>query len=388
MAMFIHVLGRQPEIGSAELESLYGAAAITRLGDECAAVDIGEQVPHERIGGTIKIAEYISKSGFRNMSTLSSFVIKEIVGVVASCPTSVKRIGISAYGIRTNPSRVISLSFTIKRRLEQKKLNVKLVIPRKDTALNTAQVMYNGLDGKEGYEFIVSAGEREVWIGKTKSIQDINSYSKRDYGRPKRDPSAGMLPPKLAQIMLNLAKVSPGSSVLDPFCGTGVIPMEAGLMGAKAIGCDINKRMVEYTKENMGWLSKENRIGNWKAFACDAVTFQWKEKIDHVVTEVYLGPRLHGRVKDDELRAIIDDCDTLLRKFLANLSKQIAPKTRCCIAVPAWFVNNRMLRVPTSRKLDRIGYKRIEFRCAKGQPLIYHREGQSVGRELLVIEKV
>jgi hypothetical protein len=36
-------------------------------------------------------------------------------------------------------------------------------------------------------------------------VQDIDAYAERDFERPMRDAFVGMLPPKLAQIMLNLA---------------------------------------------------------------------------------------------------------------------------------------------------------------------------------------
>lgn len=70
----------------------------------------------------------------------------------------------------------------------------------------------------------------------------------RDYGRPARDARVGMLPPKLAQIMLNLSvKDEKSGTVLDPFCGTGVLLQEAALAGFDFIGSDIEPRMVEMT---------------------------------------------------------------------------------------------------------------------------------------------
>ena len=86
-------------------------------------------------------------------------------------------------------------------------------------------------------------------------MQDIESYTKRDRERPKRDAKVGMLPPKLAQIIINLAagqlpeeklqnicdiplgepipRRLLGQTVLDPFCGTGVILQEASADGLR-----------------------------------------------------------------------------------------------------------------------------------------------------------
>ncbi|UCC92268.1 MAG: RsmD family RNA methyltransferase [Thermoplasmata archaeon] len=57
--------------------------------------------------------------------------------------------------------------------------------------------------------------------------------------------------PKYARAMVNLARVRPGDTVLDPFCGTGGILIEASLMGFRAMGSDIDGRMVEGSRTNM-----------------------------------------------------------------------------------------------------------------------------------------
>jgi tRNA (guanine10-N2)-dimethyltransferase len=57
--------------------------------------------------------------------------------------------------------------------------------------------------------------------------------------------------PKFARAMVNLSGVPPGSSVMDPFCGTGGILIEAALMGYRAIGSDIDPRMVDGSRMNL-----------------------------------------------------------------------------------------------------------------------------------------
>jgi tRNA (guanine10-N2)-dimethyltransferase len=61
----------------------------------------------------------------------------------------------------------------------------------------------------------------------------------------------GCMLPKLARAMVNLARVKEGDIVLDPFCGTGGFLIEAGLIGAKLIGCDIDWRMASGTLINL-----------------------------------------------------------------------------------------------------------------------------------------
>ena len=57
----------------------------------------------------------------------------------------------------------------------------------------------------------------------------------------------GSMSPKLARCMVNLSRVNSGDLVLDPFCGTGGILIEAGLIGCKVAGSDVNcQRLGQY----------------------------------------------------------------------------------------------------------------------------------------------
>ena len=66
--------------------------------------------------------------------------------------------------------------------------------------------------------------------------------------------------PKIARVLVNLARIKTGGTVLDPFCGTGGILIEAGLMGMKITGSDIDERMVRGCKENLRFYGLEGEI--------------------------------------------------------------------------------------------------------------------------------
>ena len=60
--------------------------------------------------------------------------------------------------------------------------------------------------------------------------------------KPYRDMRRGMLPPKLARSLVNLAigaKSPSDMTILDPFCGTGTVLMEAMLLGTHVVGTDL-----------------------------------------------------------------------------------------------------------------------------------------------------
>ncbi len=59
------------------------------------------------------------------------------------------------------------------------------------------------------------------------------------------------LHPRYARALINLTEARRGDAVLDPFCGTGGIVLEAAMMGMRAIGSDIDPEMVEGCKRNL-----------------------------------------------------------------------------------------------------------------------------------------
>ena len=59
------------------------------------------------------------------------------------------------------------------------------------------------------------------------------------------------LHPRHARALVNLTRVKEGETLLDPFCGTGGIMLEAALIGARAIGSDISPEMIEGCEANM-----------------------------------------------------------------------------------------------------------------------------------------
>lgn len=71
--------------------------------------------------------------------------------------------------------------------------------------------------------------------------------------RPKKKPffHPSAMQAKLARCMVNLTKPRKGELVFDPFCGTGSILIEAGLIGCRVLGVDVQRRMAKGCLKNM-----------------------------------------------------------------------------------------------------------------------------------------
>jgi tRNA (guanine10-N2)-dimethyltransferase len=74
---------------------------------------------------------------------------------------------------------------------------------------------------------------------------DVRNPGKREFFHP------GVMMPRMARTLVNIACVQQRDIVLDPFCGTGGILIEADLLGARAIGSDFDPLMVMGSRLNI-----------------------------------------------------------------------------------------------------------------------------------------
>jgi len=65
--------------------------------------------------------------------------------------------------------------------------------------------------------------------------------------------SPGVILPKVARALVNLSGIEENELFLDPFCGTGGLLIEAGMIGARVVGLDVQEQMVRGTAENLNF---------------------------------------------------------------------------------------------------------------------------------------
>ncbi len=383
--MYIAILGRQPALGTAELESLYGAEALTPLPPFACLIN-SEQIDFDRLGGTQKLAKVLTTLPTNDWHSITKYISGALPGYIQNMPEGKVKFGLSTYGINISPGKINATSLQFKKIMKSGKRGVR-VVPNKENFLSTAQVLHNNLTSNMGLELLIIKSGKKTYLAQTTNIQDINAYTHRDQNRPMRDARVGMLPPKLAQIIINLVNPALGSTVLDPFCGTGVIIQESLLMGFKAMGSDLDERMVEYSNKNIAWLNQKHRFDDalLSIEQGDATTYDWNNIPDTIAGETYLGRPLSSEPDHATLSKIMNDCDTIHTKFLKNVANQTQSGFRMCIAVPAWRTRQGFKHIKTLDSLEKLGYNRLKFVHAEEKDLIYHRKGQLVGRELVIL---
>jgi tRNA G10 N-methylase Trm11 len=256
----------------------------------------------------------------------------------------------------------------------------------------------------DGAEIVVLAKGDAMLVGRTDVIQPFEEFSMVDYGRPERDTIQGMLPPKLARIMINLIHVSremTDVALLDPFCGSGTVLTEALQMGFRELyGSDKNPAAVQSTQKNIDWL-KEKRLvhdGNVhvSAFVSDARNIGQHIKpksLDAIVTEPYLGPNRTGNERRGELQKTLNELTKLYYEALSAWKPLLKPGAPVVMAMPVYITGNEKHGI-SAREFEPLGYRteallpgpilsRLGVPETKNHGLLYGRNDQRVWREIV-----
>lgn len=387
MISYLFVFGRTPHLALAELASLFPNATLLNSDMGILNVSPGDRFSSESViaslGGTVKIAEVRQEVPSLSAATLASVLIKTA--------DRSKRIvfGISSYHPSV-PVTTTLLSDT-KKELESGGYTARFVTGRDNEPLTSVVVSKQKLT-----ELIIAPKKQSIVIAKTVAVQDFESWNRRDYGRPYADPKSGMLPPKVARMAVNIARVQ--GTLLDPFCGMGTILAEALLSGWKVVGSDLSAEVIDKARKNLEWLEGSHPSGKdailpaVKWFVSDATHISdhlAPASIDAIVTEPFMGStRLGGnnpiRQSDqsDQWKTIKNTVKGLEKLYLGCLKdwhKVLKPSGRVVMALPAFHIGERTMFV--KRVIDsceNLGYTKLLG------PLEYSRPQAVVKREFYI----
>ena len=386
---YLAVAGRQPLISLAEIQALCDKHA-KLVGKNLIIFQLNNKKPEiNRLGGTMKLGE-LFEGDFKGL-------VKHLNELH---PEGKITFGISDFSKQKKSGFAFQKSMEIKLALRKMGRSVR-VITNKESEIPSATAHHNQLGEKPGcYEILVL--DRELYL--SLGTQNITAYTERDQARPARDAKVGMLPPKLAQILINLCGPLPeGARILDPFCGTGVVLQEAAIMGYIPYGTDLSERMIDFSKKNLNWLFNERNSKRFKIkpelilkkdtildklAVGDATTFQWEGQIDAIAFESYLGAPMSKPPVDIKFKTEKAKCKEIALGFLKNITPLIKSGTPIVMAVPAWLrETGKYVRMNVLDEIQEMGYNFEKFQDLSQSDLLYFREGQIVAREIIVIRK-
>jgi tRNA G10 N-methylase Trm11 len=344
----------------------------------------------KKLGGMIKIGRISAEVGIKDTPALTA-AVRETATRKQVATDSKFNFGFSDYGTRSFDKKDLGLK--LKKYFSEKGISSRFVISREKT-LSSVVVTQNKLIGK-GIEIVLTADGDQVLIGETLTVQPFKDLSRRDFGRPARDDLSGMLPPKLAQIMINLAQInSENAVIIDPFCGSGTILSEAALMGYKNLfGSDISFKAVEDTRKNLSWTKELYKINDCRVKlavknATDLSKFIKSGYADAIITEPFLGPQ-RGMIA---FKNVISNLEELYSVALSEFRKVLKPQGRVVMIWPLFYGQKPITpRYDGFKILDMVPeeLKDSQFIKKNSRPtIIYGRTGQKVYREIVVLEKI
>lgn len=398
--MYIALLGRQPDVSIAELERVYGSSAVRWASPQAATINSAHptQPNIQQLGGTQKIGHIVPELSPTppDWAAASKAIVAHYTQHWRGLSGKLT-LGISAYGFDVSAREVQKTGLLLKTALKRHGVSVRLV-PNQEPALSTATAHHNKLGlSPQKVELLIFAtngtGTKAI-VAESIGAQNITALAARDQGRPRRDAFVGMLPPKLAQIMINLAVGNDlarlgAARLLDPFCGTGVILQEAALLGYSVYGTDLSEKMIRYSHDNLQWLHTTHHLHiDQQLHEGDATKTHWQQPIGAVVSETYLGQPFSAPPSPAKLKEVHATCAFIIERFLRNISPQIASGTPLVLAVPAWRrPDGGFKHLTLNTPVTELGFEPITLETVPPDALLYYRPDQIVARELWILKK-
>ena len=152
------------------------------------------------------------------------------------------------------------------------------------------------------YRAIIS--EDRCYFGKVlfcvnRGAYDLRNPGKRDFFHP------GVMMPRMARTLINLTCARAGDSLLDPFCGTGGILIEAEMLGIRTLGSDFDPMMIDGSRRN---------VTSSDLLLADATCLPFDNKsLDAVVTDFPYGQSVCIKKTDTMARLYADSLDEIRR---------------------------------------------------------------------------
>ncbi len=195
--------------------------------------------------------------------------------------------------------------------------------------------------------------------------------------------------------MINLAETEYMDTIWDPFCGSGVVLMEALLLGRNALGSDIDKEAVENSTKNVEWLIENYELSpdlTYNVFHMDVKNVKRKTKnklndteIQAVVCEPYMGPPQRRVLNPDKAEKLTKSVAEQY-KALFYLLEYVATKgTKVVAVVPSYRTTKGWLSVSMNTVLS---HRWETLNSKYSGDLHWKRKTSIIKRNIMIFELV
>lgn len=384
MPTYLFVFGRTPRLSYLELASFFPKAQllspeVASVNQENTPIDPSELV--SLLGGTVKIAMVLGTIGTPTAVELAEFIQRE---------NYASQLTFTVGSLSPNILIKTDLLQEIKKIFQNQGVAARFVEPKDGGQVSSVVIQKQGV-----VELLLLNQNSKVLVARTLAVQDFESWARRDRDRPYADPKSGMLPPKVARMIVNIARPagkSPNSNILfDPFCGMGTVLAEALLTGWQVVGSDQSNESVEKARANLMWLSDAYEIDKSKMqlFTSDAthITEKLTAKVDAIATEPFMGPTSLGdkrsRATAEQIRNVLRGLEKLYIGCLKEWAGVLEPGGKLVIAFPKIVFGAREQAVKkVIDNCENLGYTTLTG------PIEYSRPQAVVKRMIYVFEKI
>lgn len=314
------------------------------------------------------------------------------------------------YGINTFPEKpeLKKILIDTKKILQANSISSRFV--NKDFRnLSSVQITNEKLIKKEtDLNFIFDS--ENLYFATSIFVQDIEWYGKRDFDK-ERSMQTGMLPPKLAQIMLNLAW---WKAIYDPFIWLGTVLIEAILAWSKKVfWSDLSAEMVKISSKNLEDLSGDFSYKIIEQNSKYISEIDFLNEVESIVTEWYLWEIMTQKnISTDRIDAQKKKLRDLYIWFFSGL-QNLQFKWNIIISFPFWEMNKKYFYfeevyeiINKYCKIQKLLPEKLEFgnqekvkerinsvdeyhnfiEVTKAWSLLYKRNNQLVGREIFKLQ--
>jgi len=421
--MIFFVLGRNPALSVAEITNVERKLLDEKkdkviLGKDFILIDDNIDGPDllEKLGGFVKCGKIAAQISADRGVELSKKIIEHVKRMAKKGEIKKDKkflFGISSLGKIMKKKVIKNIAMDLKGELKELGINSRWVTSKEDNLSSVVVEKNNLFKGKNGIDIVFIFFKDTIYIGETSAVQKFEEYSKLDYGRPLRDAHSGMLPPKLAKMMINISGAKKDEVILDPFCGSGTILQESLLLGYKnIIGSDFKKESMEACNSNIKWLKEkvpeiaERR--DLKLLNCSAEkvsNYIPQNSVGAIVAEPYLGPPIRPGVEYN-FTEIIKTLSKLYLKSFRQFKEVLKNGGVVVMVLPIFKASGGKgyyRFMPIISEIEEMGFLKVRVvakdvmdearqiygkeAISKRETLIYSRPGQYIIREIVKFRK-
>jgi len=402
---YIFILGRYPDFSILEIKAVLDRLHLAFVVEsECNTYLVikSDELPIDTLkitlGGTIKMGEiYDSLKKPASLTQINDYLTSDQLFVKYFTDITEKvHFGLSFYTNNSNhpffSSRyLIDMAHHLKNHLDAQGFRSRF--PRQmEQALSSVSVDKNKLLTL-GAEILIIETKDSILVGKTLWVQDYEGFSKRDFGRPLRDMESGIMPPKVARMMLNITDVGHDEAILDPFCGSGTIIQEAILLEYSDItASDISKKAIHDTTANVTWLEKnlKTKRGSEPSIVEADVTSLatlTDKRFKAIITEPYMGPNIQERRSIQAIQEVQDELLSLYKSTWSAYAQLLRPQGIATMILPAFLIQKKLRFMDILLFIEELGFEQIPLSTSERKSLIVGNTHDFVLREIVQYKK-